>query len=391
MSSFSSFARWNLWFLVLGTSVSFAPLARADEFSLVPSGDPIYRQLGALEPLSGAKTRSTSGLTRYEAALQVARAIAFVSDDSTPTFTRSGWRALRDLTSALRVELTQLGIDVPATLALCARHLTVEKPLVEKALVAKPGRVSTPTRSAVLGSVTRTNSAAANAGNSILLADARQRALQSGRTLGDLELKIAGRLRAGAALLALERASQDPFAARSGVAAPVERRSLTNNNLTSTGSSAGLSLDFNSWLRMRAASTRRSNLALAAETSPALRNSMFAGAGAARGAVGGVDVELGALQFSTDVERLRTDTGASATRVGGGVGLSAWQNRLSMSAHLSRLKPDDRAALPATAAELNVSGRLSQRLSLSLLYQGLFTPQGANDASRLSGGLNLSF
>lgn len=364
--------------MVLGASLSLTSLARADEFSLVPAGDPIYRQLGALEKLGNAKVRATSGLTRYEAALQVARAIAFASDDSAPTFNRSGWRALRDLTSALRVELAQLGIDVPATLALCARYLAVEKAPAVKSDV-RGG-------SAVLSSPARPIRAPALGGNSILLTDARERALASGQTLGDLELKIAGRLRAGAALLALERASQDPFAARTGVAAPLERRSFS-----STGSSTGVAVDFNSWLSVRAASTRRSNLTLAAETSPALRNSLFAGANEARGAGGGLDVELGALQFSTDVERLRTNTGAAGTRVGGGVGLSAWQNRLSMSAHLSRLKPDDRAALPATAAELNVSGRLSQRLSLSLLYQGLFTPQGAGDASRVSGGLNLSF
>ncbi|RYG55283.1 hypothetical protein EON80_30860, partial [bacterium] len=48
--------------------------ARADAFSPIPAGNPIYRQLDALNVLNDGKTpKPAANLTRYEAALQVAR------------------------------------------------------------------------------------------------------------------------------------------------------------------------------------------------------------------------------------------------------------------------------------------------------------------------------
>ena len=88
--------------------------ARADEFSPVPTGDPIYRQLSALDSSDPTVAKASAGLTRYEAALQVARIITRVSNDSSAQLSRVGWRALRDLSGSLKSELNQLGIDVAA-------------------------------------------------------------------------------------------------------------------------------------------------------------------------------------------------------------------------------------------------------------------------------------
>jgi hypothetical protein len=118
---------------------------------------------------------------------------------------------------------------------------------------------------------------------------------------------------------------------------------------------------------------------------------MFAGASEATAAGGGVDVNIGRLRLSTDVTNVATDTGTRGTKVGGGVGLSAWQNRLSLSAHLSALKPRDSAALDAVATELNIGLDVTQRLSLGMQYQGLFTDQNNTNGSRVAGGLTLNF
>jgi hypothetical protein len=203
-----------------------------------------------------------------------------------------------------------------------------------------------------------------------------------------LEIPFSQRLRVGTALVAAERAGKDSFAAPVGTAT---RPGSTVGGLTSVALENSLSYDLSRWLTVRAASSQRT-LSGAGDDSPLFAAPFFAGAGEAKATGGELDVSVGsALKFSTQVEKLRADTGATASRIGGGASLSTWQNRLSMSMHLSRLLPEDQAALPATAAQLGVGLDVSRRLSFNLLYQGLFAESKNNNAGRVSGGVNLSF
>ena len=124
---------------------------------------------------------------------------------------------------------------------------------------------------------------------------------------------------------------------------------------------------------------------------PFCANPFFDNATEARSAGGGVGIDVGDLSFSTKFERLSTDAGSRGNSIDGGVRLSAWQNRLSLSAHMARLQPEDRDVVPLTKAELGIDLSVSKRLSLNLFYQGLFTQQKIGNSERVAGGLNLSF
>ena len=341
--------------------------ARADAFSPIPTGDPIYRQLSALGSLSDTKTlQSSANLTRYEAALQVARAAAIVGAKP-EALGRSGWRSLRDLTLSLKGELRQLGVDVNEVLAACSRQLDA------------PVRPTLPAPAPVRSSGKRPGSAPAPAS---FLNPAPSPSTR-GLLQSNLNLPLLGRTRVEAALLAMQRDTQDPlFSAHSALG-------TRSNAAQFAGKSASVGVDVNSWLRVGAMASER-RLGLLGDNAPALNAPLFAGAREARGFGGSLQLSpVDGVSLSTEVERLSTDLGTRGTRFGGGIGLSAWQNRLTLSAHLSRLQPEDRAALPATATELNLGVGVTQRLSLNLLYQGLFSSQ--SETSRLAGGLNFRF
>ena len=363
-------------------------LARADEFSPVPAGDPIYRQLRALDSADPTVARVSSGLTRYEAALQVARIITRVSNDNSAQLSRVGWRALHDLSVALKSELTQLGIDVPAAQKLADAKLKApEARAVESVDDSRDLSVPSSFGGASRGFPVSIARGAAgdtllgNAGNQLAGAS-----LSSGLQSGAFSASIVPRLRVGAALLALQRAEDDPFKS-SGAGQAL----LTAGNETRVvGNSASIDYDVTPWLSVRALSSRRA-LTNVPDVSPLLRGPFFDNATEARSAGGGVGIDVGALSIDTKIERFSTNAGARGTSAGGGVSLSAWQNRLSLSAHLARLQPEDRAVLPSTRTELNIDLNVSQRLSLSLFYQGLFTQQKIGNSERVTGGLNLSF
>lgn len=358
---------------------------RADEFAVVPTGDAIYSNLSVIARLAPG-SRSTDGpggnLTRYEAALQTARVVVSLTETDRVgrplNLTRERARALRDLISTLRPELRQLEVDPDAALALLDRtskftatSRTAPDDFTPRASLRGGTGTAAPrnvTRS-MLGSVTAP--------------DARPDG-----TLNNLDLQLSPRLRAGAALLALQRETQDPFGDSARAAGFARSSALPAKMGATTGS---VSYDFNSWLSVRAGGERRSLTGRPQFAGSLLSAPMFSGAGEATTAGGGVDVNVGPLRLSTDVANVATDTGSRGTRVGGGVGLSAWQNRLSLSAHLSTLKPNDSAALDAVATELNVGLDVTQRLSLGMQYQGLFTDQRSTSGSRVAGGLTLNF
>ena len=345
-------------------------LSHADAFAPIPQGDPIYRQLGALALLGESKTsKPASGLTRYEAALQVAR-ISAIAATKPEALSRSGWRSLRDLTTSLKGELRQLGVDVEDVLALCTRQLD------------NPSKSGDRTATSIRSQNTR-GGATSSAPSASSFLNPPTSPAQPGFSQNDLQVPISsGRVQAGVGLSTAQNDSQNALAGtRSSV--------LSRSNSTSrfVGSDASVALDVSSWLRVRAlASQRRLGVG---DSAPALSAPFFQGADKATGVGGTLEVSpLGGLRLSTDVEQLSTNLGTSGLRLGGGIGLSALQNRLTLSANISRLK-SDATATPSTSTELGIGIGVSQRLKLSLLYQGLFSPQ--SESSRLAGGLKFSF
>jgi hypothetical protein len=343
----------------------FPVRSRADAFSPIAQGDPIYRQLGSLTLLGEGKTpKPAAGLTRYEAALQVAR-VSAIAASKPQALSRSGWRALRDLTNGLKSELGQLGVDVEDVLATCARQLDAPA----KSGAALPSSSNSKTRGA----------SSAPAGSSFL--NGQTSPSEKGFSQSELQVPLSGSVSIGAGVSSLQDGPNSP-AGRSSVL----RR--TNPASQFVGSDASVALDLNSWLRVRALTSQR-RLGLGDEA-PVLSSPLFQGASKATGVGGTVEVSpLNGLRLSTDVEQLSTNVGISGLRVGGGIGLSAWQNRLTLSARMSRLQSGDRTILPSTATELGIGIGVSQRLSLNLLYQSLFSSQ--SESSRLAGGLNFSF
>ena len=353
--------------------------ARADEFSPVAAGDPIYRQLRALSP----GQNSDAGLTRYEAALQSARVITRVANDPRADLSRAGWRAVRDLTQSLGAELRQLGIDIEATRALADRNLQAPPKIAAVPGLGVGSQASPNPRAGAVarGPISSGLGLRGGAGASASFRSANL--LLPGLQSGNFSASIMPRLRVGAALVALQRAQNDPF---NGAGA--DQALLSANQGRLLRSDVAVDYDVNSWLSV---SAQRSQRALNVPgVLPPLEGDFYSGASEANSAGGGLSVALGLLNFRTDIESLSTNTGARGTSVGGGVKLSAWQNRLSLSAHLARLQPEDRAYLQQTKTELGVGLEVTNRLNLSLLYQGLFT-QRNDGTERVVGGLNLSF
>lgn len=365
------FSRLVLGAALCGLMVLPAASYAADAFAPIAAGDPIYRQLGALTLLGeGKPAKPSANLTRYEAALQVAR-VAAIASTKPEALSRSGWRALRDLAGSLKSELRQLGVDVEDVVATCGRQL-------DASAKTKPGTLLSPSVRTPGG-----KSAPLVAPPSRSFLNGTASPAEHGVEQSYIELPLSSKVRVDAVRSALQRDALDPFS--SGPSSLLVR---SNASTPQVGSDTSVAVDLNSWLRVRAGSSQR-NFGMG-DTSPALSAPLFQGASAARGLGGGLDVSpLKGVRVSTEVEQLSTNIGTSGLRLGGGIGLSAWQNRLTMSAHLSRLRPEDRAVLPSTATELNLGIGLSQRLSLSLLYQSLFSSQ--SESSRLAGGLNFSF
>jgi hypothetical protein len=100
------------------------------------------------------------------------------------------------------------------------------------------------------------------------------------------------------------------------------------------------------------------------------------------------------MTLSGSVENLIGDAAGDPTwtRYSGGVGLSAWESRLSLKANLSRLVPDNVRELPTTVGGVGVGFDVNERLSLSLLYQQLFSVSAPAKADRVvTGGLSINF
>lgn len=368
--------------LGIGIASSGARPANADEFSTIAPGDKIYTQLATLRqgPWGGDPVSSTHSLTRYEVAIETAKAIlkvnaAYNANPKTLPASRSALHALRALTVTLNPELSRLDIDVPGTLRLLDRLTSTSSNISE----------STTERSTVVT-----------------------------HKLGGANDSLARRLRLYSALSAVARDTNDPFGdntnefAAHGLMAP--RTGLVGSAVSGSsafagtqpealggGVQTGAAIGLTNWMQVRAGFAAK-NLTPGGAPWNGLRAPMLANAREERSVGTGVDVALPlGLTVSGDVARvsatsLRGSAPQLGTRYGGALNLSAWQNRLSLTANLSRLVPEDSDALPSTATEFNLGVGVTSRLQLTLLYQQMFSASRTTGNDRaVSGGISVKF
>ncbi len=375
---------------VAGACLCALPL-RADEFSTIPANAPIYIYLNDLRQstltLGSDKSAASHSLTRYEAAIETARAILKVSTSRQAgsqrwSGSRSSLRALRKLTEALEPELTRLGINVGQTMLLLNDLISD-------------------------GTADNADSAT-NSGTTATLSTAR---LGSGLT--GKKVNLSQRLRVYSAVSSLARDADDPFGDSANFAArraaPLARpgtlgaaangseairNDLPKESLTG-GVQTGAALELTNWMQVRANFEQNQLTPGSAANDFRLRTPLLDGAREARSIGTGVDIALlNGVKFSGDVARLSAldsdgETEHSGTRFGGTLNMSAWQNRLSLSANLSRLVPEDDQFLASTAAKFNIGADVTRRMSLNFSYQQMFAAQG-NDRL-VSGGISVKF
>jgi hypothetical protein len=378
-------------FLAYALSFGALPSARADEFSTIPAGDQIYTYLTAVRQGPwGGDTTATHALTRYEVAIETAKAILKLdAGRGKPAFavSRQTLRSLRALTDKLRPELTRLGVDVSATLSQIDELTSVPVTTTER-----PG-----TQSSALMSPALSNAGTQRAG---------------GKIGGTLSMPLSQRLRVYSALSAVARDTEDPFNDAAAFLAHHEAQLARPEQLGAAvnGSSAvtlapsknqfnnlqaGAALGLTNWMQVHTNYTQNRILPGSKFEN---RAPLFAGASEAHSVGTGLDIAVRpGVKISGDVAHVAavTDTGdalRTGTRFGGALNLSAWQNRLSLSANLSRLVPEDSQALPSTAAELNLGVGVTEHLQLSLLYQEMFSAQRSTRSDRVvSGGISVKF
>ena len=384
LSLTTSFSRAVALTVMLSGALFSTRMAQADEFSLLPTGDPVYGQLSSLTRPSDSKI--TSPLTRYEAALQAARSMLDVQNRDPKLVTRGQWRAIKALSISLKAELRQLGVDPDAIQVAADRGLkALDLKATDSPSPARQPR-SLPTR---LAASPATSGKAAPRGSLLMTSPGLNNANVKNTTS---TIPLSQQLRVSASLMATERVGDDPFSTSFGQSSRALSIGGPQGSARSLASETSVAYDLNRWLTLRGASSQR-NLAGGVATSPLLGAPMFDGATQVKGAGGGVDINVGSiLKFSTDMERLRTNTGAGASRIGGGASLS--MNRLSMAVNIGRLQPEDVDALPALEKQFGIGVDVTQRLKLNLLYQSLFAQNANNtpsNASRISGGISLSF
>lgn len=356
--------------------------ARSDEFSVVAAGDPMYTQVAAItkagwlntSPEASVPANAHHLLTRYELALETAKAIFMVTARHradaawAATVPRPALRALRDLTSSLRVELKKLDVDAVSTLALLD---TLLKPLPSTARGSATGTGGTKANFPL----SNRPSAAAPASGRLNGLSGGARSVITRASLADIP--FSQRLRLTTTLLALARDADDGGYPTAG-GRPI-----------ASGLNAGAQWNITDWLSLRTDYHRR----LVAPNSLAARVDPF-GSLTENRLGGGVDIALlNGVKVSGNLARVSADSyNLKGTRMEGGLGFTTWQDRLSLTANLSRLMPEDSLALSSTAAGLNVDVDITQSLSLNLLYKQLFGPQNATHADRfVGGGISINF
>jgi hypothetical protein len=162
---------------------------------------------------------------------------------------------------------------------------------------------------------------------------------------------------------------------------------------------AGAAFGLTNWMQLRAGFAARRLTPGNNAPWNGLRAPMLDGVREERSVGTGLDIAVRRnLTLSGDVERVSALSTASGddtqrgTRYGGALNLTAWQNRLSLSANLSRLVPEDSQELPSTATEFNLGVGITERLQLTLEYQKMFSTRNASGSDRaFSGGISVKF
>lgn len=382
-----------LWVLATYAVVAVAPApARADQFEVIPAGNPIYTQMNTVGKAGWltAPTNSNRTLTRYEVALETAKAIFTVTAQQRAdvswgnTASRPALRALIDLTNSLRPELQQLQIDPAATTTMLngMLHVPVTRLQPHTATVAP---VRTPTTTARPGagfSGLRFNR------NTELSSFAGSRFLMGPRSsVQSLKIPLSQRLRLETTVLALKSEENDPFGDTQLARRPLTVGTARGNSIVPVQLGAGATYDVNNWVRFTANYDREAGGPTLWQGNPTL------GLGTTEHSVGaGVGLSvLTNLTLTSAVSRVTDDRGTDtsrATRYQSGVDVSALRDRLVLSAKVSRLVPEDAVALPSTAADFNLGFDVTKRLSLKLLYKGIF---GQPDQNHVAGGISIKW
>jgi len=369
-------------------NASAAPSQR--EFTVVAANSPLHAHLleirragwtGLLaDATEGSTPSGSAGMTRYEMSLETAKAIFTIqarqganaawSENARP----KSMRALRALCLEFKTELTQLGIQVDAAISLLNRLL-------------KPQVPATTSPAASGAPKTSLNFSPAPTGF-LAFPDASEK---------EISLPLSQRLRVYGALSSLVREKnrfssgeentvpQDIFQLKAPQARPEDRDFRVGTTLAITNR-----------LRLRAGLEQKGpeSLFTASDHSQAARDPE-------RSIGSGVDFSLmPGVVLSGGVARVKDfDPDATAggetidgTRFEGGIGLSGWQNRVALSAHLARLVPEDSPAFGTTAAHLNLGVEVTRQVQLKLLFRQMFeTPQNPGGARKISGGININF
>lgn len=368
--------------IAFALTVTVASAVQADQFSVVPATSFIYAQLGVLgragwlDDAYGTRAGGQRDVsqTRYEVSLQVARAIFSVAArqqaDSAwaASISKNEARALHDLTQEFRVELTELGVDVAASqkrIEPLWRGKTQLTPVRKNAPRATPAAPASVAPASVALPVV-----------------VRRAALRE-----DLRAPLSRNT-----FSALTADAGQVF----GDAARANRRAVAGQGDRPSMPRAGVALGVNSWLALRAEYDRQKLTRPAAIPVLPSRTAAYALSRDMRSLRGGVDLSLWrGLKLSGDLENV-TGQGSSAsrswTRLGGGIGWSGMQNRLSLKANMSRLVPENDSILPSTLVGLNLGLDVSDRMSLNLLYQAMFSAPSSGDPNRLvAGGVSINF
>jgi hypothetical protein len=370
--------------------------ALADEFDTVALGDPLYdhlttvRQAGWLGESEKTAAAPRQALTRYEIALEAARAIftlnaRYHSDDfAVNSSSRRAVRAVRELTQAMRPELKTLNIDTAAVLMLCEQ---LSNPQLSHESAAPPR--STPVRAA--------SAEPAGVAPGAMEAGFHLSSSAWGTKEGRLELPVAQRVRLYSVISTLARDAQDPFADDS-IFGP-RHTSKTLNFDTVTGITAtGAAVDVKPWLRWSAGSEHHAQRTVDWRSSFLLNDAARLNTTDAYEHVTGVDIKtpFSGIVLHGNYAYIHTDDKLAARRFEAAIGYSGWQNRLALTANLSRLVPEDSVPFSAltstTAGNLNIAVDVTNRISLNLLYQQLFGSQNQFGADRaVAGGLSIKF
>lgn len=364
----------------VSASSNTAPLAR--EFTTVTGGDPLYTDLDIIRKTGWSRHSSTTAspatsilLTRYEMALEVVKAIITVRAqqhadarwlNSEPA---QAVRSLRALCAALAPELARFDVDAKATIALLDGSAHMVGDSVASTITRTPSLVASQQASAGASYSTPSHS----------------RAVYSA-----LDMPLSQRLRVHAAVSSLALAANDRF-------------ETGQNKATSAlmDTRVGVTFSVTDRLVLRGVAHR----AAAVRSGDTLEN-LINGRDVRQSTLGGgLDFALrpGVVLYG-DLSHLDSSSSSSrvllassldsfnGTKWGGGLGLSGWQNRVVLSAQLSRLVPEDSLALARTAAQLNLDVGLTEQVSLKLLYQQLFAvPDQASDNHVIAGGININF